>query len=286
LEYNSENFFNQQKHTQDVALYIRTAAFSLISIFTLFFAGCSNAQIYSSKADIENLDQKIQNVHTSLQRSLSDMGDQHGKEFGTMRLEHDALMAFIATQFEQVRQDNNSTIQLLKEFKRKSQPAKRVVARNDNKVPKYLHEKILLGAVENVRVTPPDLVATARIDSGAKTSSIDARDIEEFERDGEKWVKFNFVNRSNKSVHPIETKILKHVKIKQSSQDETSERRIVIQLKLGIGDISELSEFTLTNREHLKYPLLIGRNILKDMAVVDVSDENLAPLERKTEKKQ
>jgi hypothetical protein len=203
-----------------------------------------------------------------------------------MRREHDVLMALIATQFEEMRQENNSTIQFIKEFKRKSQPAKQIVARKDNKVPKYLHEKILLGAVENVRVTPPDLVTMARIDSGAKTSSIDARDIEEFERDGEMWVKFNFVDRRNESVHPIETKILKHVKIKQSSHDETSERRIVIQLKLGIGDISELSEFTLTNRKHLKFPLLIGRNILKDMAIVDVSNENLAPLKRKTEKKQ
>lgn len=267
-------------------MYIRTAAFSLILMVTLFFVGCSNAQIYSSKADIENLDQKIQNVHTSLQRNLLNIEDQHKKEFEAVRIEHDTLMAFIATQFEEMRQDNNSTIQFIKEFKSKSQPAKRAVTKKENKVPKYLHEKILLGAVENVRVTPPDVVATARIDSGAETSSIDARDIEEFERDGEMWVRFNFADRSNKSVHQIETKILKHVKIKQSSQDETSERRIVVQLKLGIGNISELSEFTLTNREHLEFPLLIGRNILKDMAVVDVSDENLAPLKRKTEKKQ
>lgn len=267
-------------------MHIRITAFSLILMVTLFFTGCSNAQIYSSKADIENLDKKIQSVHTSLQRSLSDIEDQHKKEFETVRLEHDALMALMATQFEEMRQDNNNTMQLLKEFKHKSQPAKRVVTRKNNKVPKYLHEKILLGAVENVRLTPPGLVAPARIDSGAETSSIDARDIEEFERDGEKWVKFNFVDRSNKSVHPIETKVLKHVKIKQSSQDEMSERRIVVQLKLGIGDVSELSEFTLTNREHLKFPLLIGRNILKDIALVDVSDENLAPLKPKTEKKQ
>lgn len=267
-------------------MYLRTAAFSLISIVTLFFAGCSNAQIYSSKADIENLDHKIQNVHTSLQRSLSDIEDQHRREFEAVRLEHNALMAFTATQFEEVRQDNNSTIQFIQEFKRKSQPAKRVVAKKENKVPKYLHEKILLGAVENVRLTPPGLVCAARIDSGAETSSIDARDIKEFERDGEKWVRFNVVDRSNSHVHPIETRILRHVKIRQSSQDEAPERRIVIQLKLGIGDISELSEFTLTSREHLEFSLLIGRNILKDIALVDVSDDNLAPLKPQTEKKQ
>ncbi|MBE0499050.1 MAG: ATP-dependent zinc protease [Campylobacterales bacterium] len=267
-------------------MYIRTAAFSLISLVTLFFAGCSNAQIYSSKADIENLDHKIQHVHTSLQRSLSDIEDQHRKEFEAVRLEHDAFMAFMTTQFEEARQDNNSMMQFIEEFKRKSEPAKLVVAKKKNKAPKYLHEKILLGAVENVRVTPPDLVYAARIDSGAETSSIDARDIEEFERDGEKWVKFNLVDRSNSNVHPIETKILRHVKIKQSSQDETTERRIVVQLKLGIGDISELSEFTLTSREHLEFSLLIGRNILKDIAIVDVSDDNLAPLKPQTEKKQ
>ncbi len=267
-------------------MHIKIAAFFLISVVTLFFAGCSNAQIYSSKADIENLELQIQNAHTSLQRTLAETEEQHKKELETMAHEHNALIEFMTTQFEELRQENNSTIQFLKEFKCKVQEAKRIIVRKNNKVPKYLHEKILLGAVENVRITPPDLVSIARIDSGAETSSIDARDIEAFERDGENWVKFNFVDRSNNSVHPIEAKVLKHVKIKQSSQDETSERRIVIQLKINIGDISELSEFTLTNREHLKFPLLIGRNILKDIAVVDVSADNLAPLKSKTVKKQ
>lgn len=267
-------------------MLIKTAAIFLIPILTLFFAGCSNAQIYSSKADIENLDQKIQNMHTSLQNTLLEIEDHNKKELEKIAFEHDALRAFLAAEFEEVRQENNSTKQLLKENKCKAEPAKRVMTRKNNKVPKYLHEKILLGSVENVRVTPPGIVAVARIDSGAETSSIDARDIEAFERDGEKWVKFNFVDRSDNSIHPIEAKILKYVKIKQSSQDEASERRAVILLKLSIGDISELSEFTLTNREHLKFPILIGRNILKDIALVDVGSDNLAPLKSKTVKKQ
>lgn len=53
---------------------------------------------------------------------------------------------------------------------------------------------------------------------------------------------------------------------------------MVITLQITIGDRTEVSEFTLTDREHMKYPVLIGRSALQDMMVVDVSDRYLAPL--------
>ena len=54
--------------------------------------------------------------------------------------------------------------------------------------------KKIIGAIENVRLVPPHIVLKARIDTGAKTTSIDARDITPFERNGEEWVRFVFVN--------------------------------------------------------------------------------------------
>ncbi|WP_264769115.1 RimK/LysX family protein [Klebsiella pneumoniae] len=41
-----------------------------------------------------------------------------------------------------------------------------------------------------------------------------------------------------------------------------------------IGDLKEQTEFTLTDRTHLTYPLLLGRSFFKDVAVVDA----LSPL--------
>lgn len=56
-------------------------------------------------------------------------------------------------------------------------------------------DKQLVGAVERVHLSPPDAVFEARIDTGAESSSLDARDIREFERDGSTWVRFLLVDR-------------------------------------------------------------------------------------------
>ncbi|MEH6561765.1 MAG: RimK/LysX family protein, partial [Marinobacter sp.] len=54
-----------------------------------------------------------------------------------------------------------------------------------------LKGKVVVGEVENFYLAGPELVYKARIDSGAETSSIDARKITRFERDGSNWVRFD-----------------------------------------------------------------------------------------------
>jgi hypothetical protein len=45
-----------------------------------------------------------------------------------------------------------------------------------------------------------------------------------------------------------------------------------------IGSVSQKAEFTLSDRSHSSYQALIGRSILKDVMVVDVSKKNIAPM--------
>mgnify|MGYP001795346356 FL=1 len=56
------------------------------------------------------------------------------------------------------------------------------------------------------------------------------------------------------------------------------ERRPVIRLGIQLGPVRQLAEFTLSNRSHLDYQMLVGRNILRDVMLVDVSEDNLVPL--------
>ena len=56
-----------------------------------------------------------------------------------------------------------------------------------------LDSKIIIGETEMVRITPPQVTLKARIDTGATTTSIDARNITAFERDSKKWVKFSVI---------------------------------------------------------------------------------------------
>lgn len=136
--------------------------------------------------------------------------------------------------------------------------------------------KLLVGQLEEVWLQNLQLSLPARIDTGAETASLDARNIEIFERDGRRWVRFEIVHPDTAEPLPLERKLNRMVAIIQSNSDE-AERRPVIKLGITIGHISQTAEFTLSNRSHLGYQVLIGRNILQDVMVVDVSQKNIAP---------
>ncbi|MEX0605272.1 MAG: RimK/LysX family protein [Marinobacter sp.] len=136
-----------------------------------------------------------------------------------------------------------------------------------------LNGKVIVGEREKFFLVGPSLTYEARIDSGATTSSMDARDIRRFERDGQDWVRFDVpVPGSEGELKTLEREIARNAKIIQSN-DEDSERRAVVELQFAIGDHQQQAEFTLSDREHLSHPVLIGRNILRDVMLIDVGKE-------------
>jgi hypothetical protein len=126
----------------------------------------------------------------------------------------------------------------------------------------------IIGAVEPIYILPMKSAFEARIDTGATTSSLDVTELNEFERDGEKWVSFKVKNRRSGEVHTFEKPILKSVKIKRI---EDKEDRIKVYMPVSFGGQKFVSEFTLANREKFEYQVLIGRNILSGRAIVDTS---------------
>jgi len=132
----------------------------------------------------------------------------------------------------------------------------------------------VLGSVEWVLVAADDVTVKARIDTGAKTSSMHAEKLQEFERDGRPWLRFGVdPGRDGKSV-TLERPIERRVRIKRN--DGSSQRRYVVKMVLAIGDIREKVEVSLNDRSDFEYPVLIGRNFLTDNALVDVSRKMLA----------
>ncbi len=140
--------------------------------------------------------------------------------------------------------------------------------------PQAVENKLLIGAREQVWMADIELALPARVDTGAQTSSLDARNIHLFERDGDKWVRFDVVHPQNGSLISIERELERMARVLQSNNDE-GERRAVVKLPVAIGPLRQTAEFTLSDRAHLDYQILIGRNILKDMMLVDVSRSNL-----------
>ena len=136
--------------------------------------------------------------------------------------------------------------------------------------PVRIDDKLVIGEIEMVSVTGlKEEPVPARIDSGAETSSLNAISHTIFERDGERWVSF-VVPMENGEEVTLERPLVRTVLIKQKNNKE-SIRRPVVMMKVRIADIDRIIEMTLADRAGFEYPVLIGRNFLKDMAIVDVS---------------
>jgi hypothetical protein len=141
--------------------------------------------------------------------------------------------------------------------------------------------KLLVGSMEEIWLPDIGLALLARVDTGAETASLDARNIEIFERNGRRWVRFEILNPKTNKVIPLERKLKRTVLILQASTTD-AERRPVVKMSVTVGDINQTAEFTLSNRAHLDHQALIGRNILQDVMIVDVSQKNIAPLLKET----
>ena len=130
--------------------------------------------------------------------------------------------------------------------------------------------KEIIGAIEWVYMDPPGRHFRARVDSGAETSTLGASDMVQFERDGEDWVRFTFQHESTEEAVEFERPIARTVLIRQLSSREP-ERRFVIELDIGLGDQLQTTEFTLTDRGRMTYPISLGRAFVMDLYVIDVS---------------
>jgi hypothetical protein len=127
----------------------------------------------------------------------------------------------------------------------------------------------IVGAVEWATVEPGNLRMEARIDTGAETSSIHSEDVRLVERDGKRYVYFKLLNPDTGEVVEMEERLRRRVLIKQP--DREPERRYVVRLWITLGDTEARVEVSLSDRDVFEYPLLIGRNFLTDVVIVDVS---------------
>lgn len=131
----------------------------------------------------------------------------------------------------------------------------------------------IVGGVESVVVEPPNFKYEARIDTGAESSSIHAENIQLIERDGKRYVRFSLLNPETSELVELERRLRRKVLIKQQQRER--ERRYVVKLWLTLGGIRELVDVTLSNRADFEYPVLVGRNLLTDTAIVDVSRQHI-----------
>lgn len=112
----------------------------------------------------------------------------------------------------------------------------------------------------------------ARVDSGAKTSSIHAFNIHTFRRDNEKWVSFEIhpIQNSRRTVIRCERPIVDRRAVKSSSG--VAETRYVISTPMKLGDGIWEVELTLANRDSMGYRMLLGREAMKGRVLIDPNE--------------
>jgi hypothetical protein len=107
----------------------------------------------------------------------------------------------------------------------------------------------------------------AKIDTGARTSSLHATILEEFEREGQIFVRFA-VDFPDQQVRQVCEAVHMDWRGVTSSNGSTQLRRI-IKTPLKIGGARFRAEISLADRSDMRFPMLIGRSSLRRRFVVD-----------------
>lgn len=109
----------------------------------------------------------------------------------------------------------------------------------------------------------------AKVDTGARTSSLHVEHLERFERDGENWVRFTVRpwQRSRADAVRAEAKIIASRNVKSSTG--TIQRRPVIRTEVMVAGVTVLIEITLTSRDEMGFRMLLGREAMRRRFVVD-----------------
>ena len=108
----------------------------------------------------------------------------------------------------------------------------------------------------------------AKVDTGARTSALHAFYNEVFERDGREWVRFGVhpVQGSNDPEIHCEAPIFEWREVTDSGGHK--ERRPVIETSVRLGSEMKTIEMTLTDRDTMKFRMLLGRTAIKNGFVV------------------
>ena len=135
-------------------------------------------------------------------------------------------------------------------------------------LPVMAAEPTLYGRYEYIGIPEIGEVLKAKMDTGALTASLSAKDIELFKRDGEDWVRFRLATKdASDKVYEHKVARISRIKGRLDGDDEEAAdpaKRPVVALELCLGNAKRTVEVNLVDRSHFNYPLLIGARALRE----------------------
>ena len=132
--------------------------------------------------------------------------------------------------------------------------------------------KPVFGWVEKVTLEPWGVEVKAKLDTGALTSSLHAKNIQIFKKDGHHWVRFT-VNVIDKATGKEVEKTYERPRYRRVLVRGAggADHRPVVMMNVCVGNSVHREQFTLQDRSDMIYPMLIGRRTLQHLGLVDVS---------------
>ena len=103
----------------------------------------------------------------------------------------------------------------------------------------------------------------AKLDTGARTSSLHAFDLVEFERDGRAWVRFTVRPWQESDADEVVVERPVHDRRHVRSSSGHVQERIVVRMPLQLMGRVIRAEFTLSNRDAMGFRMLVGRQALR-----------------------
>ena len=128
-------------------------------------------------------------------------------------------------------------------------------------------EALTYGYIEKATLVEKSLVLSAKLDTGAKSASLNATNITEINVKGEPYLRFTVPTKTGDYL--FECKYMGKVKIKIRANEASSNtlttapiKRPVVLLNIKLGDKIRPIRVNLTNRKRFLYPLLLGRDAI------------------------
>ncbi len=130
------------------------------------------------------------------------------------------------------------------------------------------------GWLQSVRLEPHRVRLTAKLDTGAKSNAMHARDLELFTQAGVRRVRFSLFDEH---VEQSGTKLTYDLPVKRTIRvkrrgDLPSDERVTVQMSFCLDGKVEQAELGLYDRSNFNYPILLGRKFLAGRFVVNAAE--------------
>ena len=127
----------------------------------------------------------------------------------------------------------------------------------------------IIGVLEFVRVEPSGLRLEAVVDTASEQTLISARNVRLLEKDGNRFVSYVLIDSASDEHYELEAPLVRRASVVDTHG--TASRNYVVSMWLTLGDSRARVEVSLSENADMPYPVVVGRNLLTDVAIVDVS---------------